>query len=194
MKLFIERDPHNQGEPLFVRDSVILHPGLLFVVGCNGSGKTAFLDTIEKSCKTSEGTIVKRFVPVTDAKESEGEQVAMSFSNFLEEVHTEVMKSERHQEIIVLADLSHAGITADNIVQIKSRLTTPILADANSREVDLFVLIGATDFEYFLDQECIDVQTFNLLRFNNYTSYKKYLMNSRKARDTRYKKIKFKED
>lgn len=194
MKLTIERDPHKQGEPLFVRDTVILHPGLLFVVGCNGSGKSAFLDTLQDSVKDNASIHVKRFIPVTDAGESEGEQVAMSFSQFLEDVHADVLNSDRNTDILVLADLSHAGITADNIVQIKSRLTSPILADATSREVNLHILIGATDFEYFLDQECIDVQTFNLLRFNNYTSYKKYLMNSRKARDTRYKKMKFKED
>lgn len=193
MKLGIERDPHNQGEPLFVRDSVILHPGLTFLVGCNGSGKTAFLKEVENGCKLQGGFDIYIYHPIEGVNESVGEAAAKSFSLFIEDVYAKVKEAPSRSKIVVLADLSEYGITADSISQLKNRISVSILPDAESAQVELYVFVASPDFECLLDQECLDVQTFNRLHFNNYTSYKKYLMNSRKARDTRYKKLKAKE-
>jgi len=193
MKLVIDQDPHNQGVPLFVRDSVVMHPGLTFLVGCNGSGKTALLREIEKGCGQLGEFDLYIYHPIEGVNESVGETAAKSFSMFIEDIYAKVKAADRGSEIVALADLSEYGITADSISQLKNRINVSILSDAESREVELYIFVATPDFECLLDEECLDVQTFNRLHFNNYTSYKKYLMNSRKARDTRYKKLKAKE-
>lgn len=188
MKLNINPNPYNQRKPLFTHDSIAILPGLVFVVGCNGSGKSALLSTIEDSLSETKEVLVLKFSPILDAGESTGEMYSKSFSLFLDKVQESIQVGENNK-IFVLADVSQSGMTADVASQFKIRLFSSILSTAESKAIEIYILIAASDFEFVSDQECIDVQTFNRLRFNNYSSYKKYLLNSQLVRDKRYKKM-----
>lgn len=187
MKINLESDPYNQGVKLFPNSILVINPGLVALVGCNGSGKSTLIELIENFSNSNSFSTL-RFNPTLDANQSIGEMYSKSFSYFLDKVDEAVQKSES-ENIVALADISQSGMTADVVSQFKIRLCGSLLPYAESKGVNLFVVISASDFEFVSDLECIDVQTFNRLRFNNYSSYKKYLTNSQIARDKRYKKI-----
>lgn len=194
MRFEIQSNPYDQSKPLYPRDFIIIHPGLTFIVGCNGSGKSTFLDIIEKACKEYETPIeVFRYVYEEGnrpADQSEGEREAEKLHEFLNNIHEHILEANKGTQMFVLADLTRYGLTNDEIALVKEKIAIKMIPDAQSRGVEFFGIITANDFEYLLDQECMDVQTFNHLRFNNYTSYKKFMVNSRKARESRYKKMK----
>lgn len=189
MKLTINTDPYQQGQPLFARSTVVINPGLTFLVGCNGAGKTAFLQEVEEACRQDGNYRVEKFDPLLDAPAAEGEIYASSFAHFVEQIYKQVQEIDKDEKIVVLADLSQSGVTADAISNLKDKLNSRVLPTVTSRGLTFYMIVAASDFEFFLDEESMDVQTFNRLRFNNYTGFKKYLVNSQVAREKRYKKI-----
>lgn len=53
-KIKLSKDPYGYGFDLYKKRSVTIKPGLTILVGCNGSGKSTFLNCIKNTLKKED--------------------------------------------------------------------------------------------------------------------------------------------
>lgn len=99
----------------------------------------------------------------------------------------EAFGGEGHQEITsnerwILLDATDSGLSIDNVVDFK-QIFNLMLEDANEFGVDLYIVISANEYELAAGEQCFDVMSGKYLTFEDYSDYKKFILDSRKRKD-----------
>jgi hypothetical protein len=207
----IERNYYDEHESIYEKDSVELKPGTTVLVGCNGSGKTTLLKQIEQQCKKNKIPCFK-FDNLTDGKEiakskallygnlnflsqslcsSEGENISQNITQCARQIGQFVNKNASKKKIFILFDAIDSGLSVDNILETKEYLFKTIIDDCKNNSIDAYIIVSANEYEMTRGEQCLTIPNLVYQEFKTYTSYRNFIIASRKKKNKRYKWEKF---
>ena len=211
----IETCPFNAGQKLYYRSKVQFNPGLTVLVGCNGSGKSTLLTSLKNELirlqrKTNKdilcidyddrgmdgsGGLVSKFaffqrfdLVAQTMAESEGEKIMHGMcekaTHIGHLVHTRRKNGEKpFKELWILLDAVGSGLSIDGILSIKEDLVKVVIED--NPDTDVYFIISTNEYEFAYEEDCLDVTTFNHVRFKTYEEYKKFILKTQEKKQKR---------
>ena len=210
-KFKIPTNPYERGDSgkIYMKSDVVIKSGITVLVGCNGSGKTTFLNLIEDTLKQDSDVAVLHYDNLREggdrAKESagwhdnlsllatliqssEGEQIVTNLGNTARKIGAFVRKyANNRKEIWVLLDALDSGLSVDNIDSVKTDLFDVIIEDFKQREsCDIYIIVSANSYEFCRNSNCFDVRTGEYIQFSDYEDYRKFIFQSAEDKDKRY--------
>ena len=205
----VETKPFDDDLKLYSRKQFTLLPGLNSLVGCNGSGKTTFIDhflipalmkdKIEyykyNDRRNGGSMLMDRMLNVDDdmyglvrmTLSSEGERIVVG----LEKVITALpsfFKENKGKPAYLILDAIDSGMSVDEIIEIRELLLDIIIPDAKARfDVDLYIVIAANNYEWCNDERIhnIDITNAKILNLRSYEQYKDQILKSRQFKNRR---------
>ena len=142
---------------------------------------------------------------------SEGENITLNLSRMIQNIKDfiktgETPKSRRNKRLakvfrgndikdetnpcnkrFIIMDAVDSGYSIDNIVDLKTVLHS-IVSYAEKCHTELYIILSANEYELAADENCLDITNGNYLRFDDYKSFKSFILKSRKKKDTRIEK------
>ena len=199
----IVREYYDDGRYLYTKKEATLEPGVTVLVGCNGCGKTTFINQIKyqledlKIHNCDYNNLVHGGHHSMDkalwhgdldfvAKmymSSEGERIRENICNFATNMGRMVTQS-RGKECYVLLDAADSGLSIDAVLEYKAMFKVA-LEHAASINTDLYIIITANEYEMARGEKCYDVARCRYIEFNSYDEYRKFIIESRKKKDKR---------
>lgn len=191
----------------FKKSEVEFEPGVTVLVGCNGYGKTTMLECIKAQCRTNDIFFIE-FESVGDRQRdrsaagfygdinflassfcsSEGEKITMSLGKFARSLGSFVRNHSNVKTLVVTMDALDSGYSIDNVVEAKELLFKTVLKDCESKGIELYIFVTANAYELASGERCFDPIKGKYIRFDSYEQYRKYVLDTRKAKDRRYRK------
>lgn len=203
----VEQDYYSLGKNIYTKSSVTIKEGLTILCGCNGSGKSTLLSQINKSLKENKIPCLyfdNRFEgganSVSDAAafgdirfiarsfmSSEGELIIMNTTRLAQKIRSFIGENRQKKEIFLLLDGIDSGLSIDNIIDLKRNLLKPAIEDCKKNRIILYIIVAANVYELARNEQCLDVLNLEYATVNDYEEYRKIVVDSRKAKSTRYK-------
>ena len=191
----------------FKKSEVEFEPGVTVLVGCNGYGKTTMLECIKARCRTDDIFFIE-FDSVGDRQKdrsaagfygdinflassfcsSEGEKITMSLGKFARSLGSFVRNHSNVKTLVVTMDALDSGYSIDNVVEAKELLFKTVLKDCESKGIELYIFVTANAYELASGERCFDPIKGEYISFDSYEQYRKFVLDTRKAKDRRYKK------
>lgn len=189
---------------LFKKTNVQINPGLTVLVGCNGVGKTTFLNqiknTLEKEkipfvfhdnlhegadkLKQVAGFMGRYDVLANLMMSSEGENIVNVISEITRKMGQLSIDNPDAKELWFLFDAIDSGLSVDNIIEIKEKLISMIIN--REKYKDVYFLISANEYEFARNENCFDVADEKYIKFKDYEDYREFIIQSRKKKKARY--------
>lgn len=205
----IEKNYYEEDIILFKKSNIKIEPGLTVLVGCNGTGKTTLLHHIKaelhnnniiylsfdnlfdggSNARASAGLRGDMTWLATATLSSEGENIMMNIGNMARKIGDTVRRNTTADEIWILLDAVDSGLSVDNIIELKD-LFSLIIEDAKNRDIDVYIVISANEYELARNEQCFDVYNCEYITFKDYEDYRKFIIRRRKIKDKRYKTAK----
>ena len=91
----------------------------------------------------------------------------------------------------VIMDAVDSGYSIDNVIELKDLLHM-IINDAKNNGIELYIIVSANEYELAANEACLDVTNGKYLRFDNYESFRSFIIKSRKKKNARDEKAKTK--
>ena len=147
---------------------------------------------------------------------SEGENITMNLSRIMGNMREFIMtgetpKSKRDKRLrsifssdddndetepcnkrFVIMDAVDSGYSIDNVIELKDLLHM-IIDDAKNNGIELYIIVSANEYELAADEACLDVTNGKYLKFDNYESFRSFIIKSRKKKNTRDEKARTKQ-
>lgn len=201
----LSRDPIGAGFNLYSGKDIRLEPGVTVLVGCNGYGKSTFLQMLRQRLNQenipfvsfdnlSEGGAHARekagyygdYKFLTTALcSSEGENITMNLGNTMRDIARAQIANKGAEKFFVLMDAVDSGLSIDNIVDLKEMF--PIIrAHHPNAAAEVYFVISANSYEMARDcSQCLDVHTGKYRSFNTYDDYRVFINETRRIKDLR---------
>lgn len=143
------------------------------------------IDLVTSLMSSSEGEGIKINIStaLSNLRDFFETGISITESPFLRKACSAITGKERSyntSEYWLLFDATDSGLSIDNIVELKQLFRKIIELYDN-----VFILISANEYELTDGMRCFDVNKGKYLTFDNYNSYKKFILNSRKLKDKR---------
>ena len=209
-KLFtVPTDPYGLGYRLYARKDLEIMPGLTLLVGCNGAGKTTLLkllqSKVEKTAENNDDIICLNYNNLVDGGTSsvghallsnktelaanlfiasEGEKIRMNIGHFAGKIGSRVRANTSAKELWIFMDAIGSGMSIDAIVETKDFFHFII---NENKHMQVYIIVATNEYEYTDGERCLDVGKMKYVQFSNYEEYKKYILASRKRRDSQEK-------
>lgn len=207
----VAHDFYDTGEILFTRKNITIEPGLTVLVGCNGSGKSTFLHTIESTLRKERiptiffdnlrsggsksiseaifyGDINRAACSLTS---SEGENISLNVGNVASQVGTLVRRTQQsnieNKEIWLLLDAVDSGLSIDNIRELKEDFFQLVMRDCKESNIKLYIVAAANEYELVAGERCLDARANKTIFFKSYDEYANYVMQTRETKNQRIK-------
>lgn len=205
-KFKIVRDWYNNEEKIYNKSSVEIKDGLTVLCGCNGCGKTTLLYQIKSDLK-KENIPFLMFDNLTDGGEnsrqlsleqgdikflmqavqsSEGENINMNIGKFATKMGAFVRNHSNAKEIFFLMDAVDSGLSIDNVIDFK-KFFDVLISDCRNKEIAVYIIVSANEYELARGEQCLDTLNLKYVKFPNYESFRDYVIETRKAKNQRYK-------
>ena len=81
-------------------------------------------------------------------------------------------------------DAVDSGYSIDNVIELKDLLHM-IIDDAKNNGIELYIIVSANEYELAADEACLDVTNGKYLKFDNYESFRSFIIKSRKKKNAR---------
>lgn len=204
--------PFETGKRLYYSSYVTFDPGLTVLVGCNGSGKSTLLGILESELKYNskdkdilcimyddrglEGSanlvskfgFQERFDEMASVmSESEGERIMHGLCDVAGQIGHKIHSSRKQgkifKEVWILFDAVGSGLSIDGINSIKKDLVNTVIEDCKG--TDVYFIVSTNEYEFARGEDCIDVTTFNHIKFDDYEAYRKYILRTRVKKNKR---------
>jgi energy-coupling factor transporter ATP-binding protein EcfA2 len=218
-KFKIKKDYLNIGEDMYTNDIITITPGITVFVGANGSGKSTLLRQIKNQLDDRSNTLYLYYdhhdATVNDDPYN---NILKDYKNELTRENTKKIKdmvySEGEYGYLYLKDLFdgcldliarlynndlkygfviidglNSSISYDKISSAKEVLHTMIHTAKDLCNLDLYVLIATNDYAWMENEKCMCVSDFHTYNFNNYDSYKYYIIRSSRKVNEREGKL-----
>lgn len=197
-KIKLWKDPYNTGYSVCDKEELELVPGVTVLVGCNGSGKTTILNNIYEHLKTNKIPTL-RYNNLTDNNpedniknmvlrytSSEGENISINLGTMLSKIKSFMKSETESNERWLLLDAVDSGYSIDNIIDLKGVFEL-IIRDAESLNIDFYIIISANEYELVDNSNCLDVTTGEYIKFKDYKEYKDFILATRTKKNNRFK-------
>ena len=191
----------------FKKSEVEFEPGVTVLVGCNGYGKSTMLECIKAQCRTDDIFFID-FDSVNNRQRdrsaagfygdinflassfcsSEGEKITMSLGKFAGNLGSFVRNHSNVKTLVVTMDALDSGYSIDNVVEAKELLFKTVLKDCESKGIELYIFVTANAYELASGERCFDPIKGEYISFDNYKQYREFVLDTRKAKDRRYRK------
>lgn len=191
LKIKLRSDPWDD-EKIFKNLDREIDDGLHILVGCNGYGKSTFMQFIDEQYRKNKDYQILRWNGVTNTRDgkglallhqeiellasmamsSEGEEHNINLALFMNRVGHEVRKLDRN--LIILLDAVDSGISADRIEETIDVLAT-IIADVRRRGYECYIFVPSNTYEMVRHTHCMDPCTGEDLVFTDYEHWRKYI-------------------
>ena len=176
--------------------TLVLDPGLTFLVGPNGAGKTTLLSQIADYAKSNniglwqydnlndggqyavdrykfQGDFTKIATAMTA---SEGENVALNFGDKVGEMGQRIgQAASTHQPLVILLDAVDSGASIDRARELAQFLS--FVCDRDIKDTaEVYIVVAANHYELVkAPARCINVRTGSLETFPNYDKYAEFI-------------------
>ena len=193
---------------LYRRINVVLEPGVTILVGCNGSGKTTFLDQLKGDLKRKR-TPYLSYDNLRDGgsnaiskagfygdfdflahqvQSSEGENIDRNIGEFAGKIGNFVYNKLKPEDktVFLLMDAIDSGLSIDNIQSVKKDLFEFIIQDTQKRGIELYIIACANSYEMAREENCFDVYNATYIKFGDYEEYRSFIIKSRQIKNKRY--------
>jgi energy-coupling factor transporter ATP-binding protein EcfA2 len=192
----------------YKRTSVMIKPGLTVLVGCNGIGKTTFLQQLECDLKEKKEKYIFynnlldgghnarqaaldrgniEFL-ATAAISSEGENINLNICNLARNIGYLIRKKleSNDKKVFILLDAVDSGLSIDYIIDIKENLFNFVIKDCKEKGIDIYFVVSANSYEMARDSNCFDVYEGKYKKFKDYEEYREFILERRKIKEKRY--------
>ena len=88
---------------------------------------------------------------------------------------------------VLLFDAVDSGLSVDSIVELKM-VFEEVLKKAEEYNIELYLVISANEYELARKSRCFDVNSGTYVEFENYESYRKFILKSRERKEKRIQK------
>lgn len=202
-------DPLALGYKLYSQGWINLQPGITVLTGCNGAGKSTLMRQLMYAVETQrENAVISHFDNLRDggnmAREvmlhsnrtrefanlliaSEGESIRINVGEFIRKTGIKVSRTDRAKELWIFVDAADSGLSIDNVIDLKEGMDF-IVNTETENGISVYVIISANAYEIARGENCVDVNHPNRkpMRFKDYEDYRKFILKSRKYRDSLY--------
>ena len=192
LKLKLRSEPWETDEKIFKNLNREIEDGLHILVGCNGYGKSTFMQFVKEKYKRDENYKLLTWNGITNTRDgkgsallrqnfevlanmimsSEGEEHNINLAMFLQGVGHEVANLDR--DLILLLDAIDSGISADRIEETLDVLAM-IIADVRRRGYKCYIFVPSNTYEMVRHTHCMDPCTGEDLVFLDYEHWRKYI-------------------
>ena len=203
----IDQDPLETGVNFYKSNRITLQPGLTVLIGCNGAGKTTFINQIEAICKQNDiavfsfrnikdgGTNFTEYMLDHDTAkgarrlvQSEGENICDSLLTTASRI-AKVVKSSTTKTIsnrcVVIMDGIDSGLSIDALDVVKNDLLKFIPEVEKDNDINVYMIVTSNNFELVQNERCFDVVSSSYKTFKTYSVYKSFIKDSSKKKDIR---------
>ena len=106
----------------------------------------------------------------------------MNVSRIAGEIGTRIRK---HKEgpFFIFMDAVDSGLSVDNIVDLKENLFNLIIEDCKNKNIELYIIISANEYELAKGEQCFNVQSCEYVDIPDYETYRKIILTTRKTKD-----------
>lgn len=205
-KFNIVCDWYDNGEKIYNKSSVEIKEGLTVLCGCNGCGKTTLLHQIKTTLK-KENIPCLHFDNLHDGgsnsrqlslergdfdflmqavRSSEGENTYMNIGKFASKMGAFIRKHSEEKEIFFLMDAIDSGLSVDNVIDFK-KFFNVVITDCKNKGIAVYIIISANEYELTRGEQCVDTLNLKYVDFSDYESFRDYVIETRKAKNQRYK-------
>lgn len=204
----IDKYPYYEDQKMYDTEEIILKPGINSLVGCNGSGKTTFIDEmLQSELKKKQidyhlyndrrqggtGLAEKRmlyddisgFARMMTA--SEGERLVEGLADQLDKLRGFFHRNQG-KNFVLIFDAIDSGMSVDEIIEIRDLFLDLVIPDAKqSFDCELYIVVAANNFEWCNSSKInnIDIITGKNLGEMTYDQYVKQIIDSREYKNTR---------
>lgn len=209
----LEQNYYDDDVVVFNQPEITINPGVTVLVGCNSYGKSTVLKVIKGYLKEAGIAVVSfdnlkeghshsnskafsrcnfSFI-ANNMSSSEGEVIMNNIGNVARECGEAIRNIwlSNKKEFWLILDAVDSGMSIDNIDEIKTDLFDTIIADCKDHGIDAYIIAAANEYELAKDEQCFDVYTGEYIQFKSYEGFRRFILKSRKMKDSR-KKIRHK--
>jgi predicted ATP-dependent endonuclease of OLD family len=183
LRIKLEKDYYGEGFELFSKKSVTIKEGLTILVGCNGIGKSTLLHIIKNFCSNNEIPCFMYDNLFEGGTNSKSEMLFEGSFNFLA---NSIMSSEG--EGIVININRKLNKISSFIAKNKDKEKIVILLD-KSQNKEIYIISSANEFELACGEQCLDVFNCKYRKFNSYSKFKNFILETSKIKMKREYKI-----
>lgn len=204
----------DKGDALFQKGSVTIHPGVTILVGCNGSGKTTFLEALEKKYQEDKNTYLLRYFNRQDGHirsmsgyletgnidmladvfgASEGEEILSNFGYQIMRAAGNYVQRRlqgdpkfQQERFMLLLDGCDSGASLDMIKELRDGFSF-LLENIHQVFPDfpIYIIASANNYAMTEGAECLEPRTMRFVRFQSYEEYKEFIFHSRDMKERR---------
>lgn len=194
---------------LYIKGTYELNPGLYFLVGPNGTGKSTFLNIVEQYAKKQEinciaihedldrGTpsIEKLFhqqnflAAANYSMSSEGERIYHNVSDNSLQIGSAVTRTNSGEQLILLMDGIDSGLDIKRLQEMKDLLHM-IEHDCELKGIEYYILVTANNYAFIEGETCFDVKNLKNITFDSYQDFVKFILRRYKYQETAEEKQK----
>ena len=194
VKITVDKDPYEEGQFIFNKESIILKPGITVLVGCNGYGKSTFLNICQKLLRAADikyiefdnlrsggNTAVGDALLTGDLNlaadmitGSEGEGIFSIFCRKAGCIGDYVRETDQKNLFVFIDGID--GLSINAILDLKKDLFDFAIKDAESKGKILYFIIATNDYEMASCGNCLDARNMQYVSFNSYEDYRKFIL------------------
>lgn len=192
------------GFNMYNKGTVTFELGVTVLVGCNGCGKTTFMQYLHEeldhhkipniyfnnlfdggeNARANAGFREDFTFLATAAFSSEGENIIMNMNRTAAKIGrmVQLYADDQQQEMWILLDAIDSGLSIDNVLDMKKYLFDVVLNDARCANKEIYIIVSANEYEMVNGERCLDVQNMKYREFKTYASYRKYILQSKELK------------
>lgn len=198
---------YHENDKIYKKSRISLKTGITVLVGCNGCGKSTFLNLLKDKCEISKIPVWKynnlkqggdnatqMFLEcsgrsdsfIRNIHSSEGENIMNNLGDFVAELGSLVKKNTGADKIVLLLDAVDSGMSIDNINDLFGAFSDTILPDIEKTISNVYLVVTANAYETARNRNCLDVYEGKYITFKDYEEYRQFILDSGKKKEERY--------